>query len=246
MKADIYNAQGKKSGSVELPEDVFNVAWNESLMHQAVTIMEANARTPVAHTKNRGDVRGGGKKPWQQKGTGRARHGSIRSPIWRGGGVTHGPRAEKIYARQLPKKMRAKALFMALSQKMRDGHIIFIDSFGIDAPKTALAKKALVNLSSVAGASSLVVKAKNAALVAMADPSVAAVKSFRNISNVSCRSVRELNPRAVLGSTFLLIENPEAAVSILSHRANVLPKKDAPKKVSRSRKQSLAVGKGDQ
>src|ERR1700722_10641927 len=119
MEAPIYNSQGKKAGSIELPESVFGVAWNDSLMHQVVTSMQDNARTNVAHTKDRGDVRGGGKKPWRQKGTGRARHGSIRSPIWRGGGVTHGPRNEKDFSRTIPKKMRAKALYIALSRKLR-------------------------------------------------------------------------------------------------------------------------------
>jgi len=116
MNADIYNANGKKAGSVELPENVFGVAWNDALMHQVVTSMQDNARTPVAHAKTRGEVRGGGKKPWNQKGTGRARHGSTRSPIWKGGGVTHGPRNDKSYARTVPKKMRIKALTMALSR----------------------------------------------------------------------------------------------------------------------------------
>ena len=147
MKTDIYSKEGKKTGSVELPENIFGVAWNNSLMYQVVTVMQANARTPVAHTKDRGDVRGGGKKPWQQKGTGRARHGSIRSPIWKGGGVTHGPRNEKVYARELPKKMRAKALFMALSRKLKDGELIFVDSLGLTTPKTASAKSTLMALS---------------------------------------------------------------------------------------------------
>jgi len=217
MKADIYNTQGKKAGSVELPESVFGVAWNDSLMHQVVTSMQANARTMVAHTKNRGDVSGGGKKPWQQKGTGRARHGSIRSPIWKGGGVTHGPLKEKVYARDIPKKMRAKALFMALSRKLKDGEILFVDSIGIPEPKTAAAKKMLGSLASVSGFEKFS-KKHNAALIALSTPSDSVTKSFRNIGNVTCIAVRNLNPVAVLGATYLVLENPKAAVKIVEHR----------------------------
>lgn len=219
MKTDIYNAQGKKSGSIELPESVFGVAWNDSLMHQVVTAMQANARTPVAHTKTRGDVRGGGRKPWQQKGTGRARHGSIRSPIWKGGGVTHGPRNDKNYAREIPKKMRAKALFMALSRKLKDGEVIFVDSFGFETPKTALAQKALTAIGKKAGVN-IARKAKNAALVAFAEPSDARVKSFRNIGNVETRAVRDLNPVVVLRNRLLVVENPEASLAILASRTS--------------------------
>jgi large subunit ribosomal protein L4 len=218
MEATIYNAQGKKKGTFDLPESIFGVAWNASLMHQVVTSMQDNARTPVAHTKMRGDVSGGGKKPWRQKGTGRARHGSIRSPIWKGGGVTHGPRNDKNYARAIPKKMRAKALFMALSRKFKDGEIVFVDSFGIESPKTAAAKKALVQLSGISGFEKLSKKRKNAALVAFSDPTEASKKSFRNIGNISTVAVRDLNPLAVLGSTYLVIENPEAAVKIVENR----------------------------
>ena len=220
MKTDTYNAQGKKVGSVELPETVFNVAWNDSLMHQVVTGMLANARTPVAHTKTRGEVRGGGRKPWQQKGTGRARHGSSRSPIWKGGGVSHGPRNDKNYTQAIPKKIRVKALFIALSRKFKDGQILFVDSFGLEAPKTAAAKKALVTLSKVSGFEKLAAKKRNAALVALSDPNDSTTKSFRNIGNISLASVRNLNPVSVLGSSYLIIENPEAAIAILSQRAD--------------------------
>jgi large subunit ribosomal protein L4 len=235
MKADVYNAQGKKAGSLELPENIFGVQWNDSLMHQVVTSMQDNARPKVAHVKDRGEVRGGGKKPWQQKGTGRARHGSIRSPIWKGGGVTHGPRTDKDYSRSIPRKMRAKALYMALSRKLKDGELLFVDSFGITEPKTAAAKKMLVALSK-AGFEKLSKKKKNAAVVALSDPQEAVKKSFHNIGNVNCVAARDLNPVTVLGATYLLIENPEAAIKIVEHR--MAPKvqtseKTTPKKAAK-------------
>ena len=236
MKTDIYNAQGKKAGSVELPESVFGIAWNDALMHQVVTTMQANARPSVAHTKTRGEVRGGGKKPWAQKGTGRARHGSSRSPIWKGGGVTHGPRADKDYSRAIPKKMRAKALFMALPRKFKDGEIIFVDSFGISEPKTATAQKALVMLSKVSGFEKLGTKRKNAALVAFSDPSEAAQKSFRNIGNISAVAVRNLNPVAVLGNSYLVIEGPDAAVAIVASRLQKTGEEKAAKKSLKNEK----------
>lgn len=228
MKTDIYNVQGKKAGSVELPENIFGLPWNNSLMYQVVTVMQANARTPVAHTKDRGDVRGGGKKPWQQKGTGRARHGSIRSPIWKGGGVTHGPRAEKVYARELPKKMRAKALFIALSKKFKDGELIFVDSFGLNAPKTADAKKALSALSKVDAFKRLGAR-HNAALIAVTEKTDATEKSFRNIGSVGFETVANLNPALVLKYKFVIIENPEEAIKIVAKRAEKKSKKAAQK-----------------
>lgn len=251
MKYDVYNTQGKKSGAVELPERVFDVAWNDALMHQVITSMQDNARTPVAHVKTRGDVRGGGRKPWQQKGTGRARHGSIRSPIWRGGGVTHGPRNEKSYTRTIPKKMRARALAMALSRKLRDGEVIFVDTFGIDVPKTAAAKKVLVSLGSSLGAKNMSEKRANATLIALADPRAVVLKSFQNIGNVECRAVRELNPVSIMKNSYLVIENPEEAVAILSHRVGVSAgeKKETPKKTKRIKKDSKSIHemeKGDQ
>lgn len=218
MEANIYSAAGKKTGSIALPESVFSVKWNDALMHQVVTSMQDNARTNIAHTKGRGDVRGGGKKPWQQKGTGRARHGSIRSPIWKGGGVAHGPRNEKVFARAIPQKMRAKALAIALSKKLADSEVLFVDSFGLTLPKTAAAKKALAALSGLKGFEKLASKKKNAALIAFADKSAAAEKSFRNIGSVACIAVRNLNPLSVLRSTYLIIENPQAAIAQIESR----------------------------
>ena len=220
MKSDVYNTQGKKVSSVELPESVFGVPWNPALMHQVVTSMQANARTPVAHTKFRGDVRGGGKKPWQQKGTGRARHGSSRSPIWRGGGVTHGPRKEKSYYRAIPKKMRAKALATALSRKFNDGEILFVDSLSVGEPKTATAKLILSALSKVSGFEKITTKRKNAALLALSARHDATQKSFRNIGNVRCVEVRNLSPLSVLQYTNLVIENPIESLPAIASRVS--------------------------
>lgn len=218
MDAPIYNAQGKKTGSVNLSDAVFGLKWNDALMHQVVTSMHDNARTNVAHTKGRGDVRGGGRKPWQQKGTGRARHGSIRSPIWVGGGVAHGPNNAKVFARSIPQAMRRKALAVALSQKLRDGEIMFVESLGLSEPKTAVAKKALMTLAGVKGFEKLVSKKKNAALIAMTTKTVAADKSLRNIGSVACVSVANLNPASVLRNTYLILEGAQEAVSMIESR----------------------------
>ncbi|HVM73611.1 MAG TPA: 50S ribosomal protein L4 [Candidatus Paceibacterota bacterium] len=246
METPIYNAQGKKTSTLAIPESIFSVAWNDALMHQVVTSMMDNARTPVAHVKDRGAVRGGGKKPWKQKGTGRARVGSTRSPIWRGGGVTHGPSKDKDYSREIPKKMRLKALCMALSRKFKDGQILFVDDFGIESPKTATASKLVGVLSGLAGFEKLGYR-KNAALVALSDPKQSTIKSFRNMGNVETKSVRDLNPSLVLKYRYLIIENPEAALAIIATRMakKSTEKTEKPMKVmkARARKKASAIKK---
>ena len=136
METQVYNQTGKSVGTVSLPESIFGVPWNADLVHQVVLGMQANARTPIAHTKTRGEVRGGGRKPWKQKGTGRARHGSTRSPIWVGGGVAHGPRNDKSYAQKINKKMKAKALYTVLSEKLRKGEVLFLEEISLPKMKT--------------------------------------------------------------------------------------------------------------
>lgn len=226
MKADIYSTDGKKAGSVTLPESVFNVPWNASLMHQVVTAMQSNARTPVAHTKDRSEVRGGGKKPWRQKGTGRARHGSRRSPIWVGGGMTHGPRNEKDYSKQLNKKVRAKALAIALSQKVRDGEVLFVDSLGLSEPKAAAAKQALTVLAGTKGFEGLATKVRNAALVATVAYDRAAMKSFANFGNITVEEARNLNPVEILQHKYLILTNAAEAVKVLEGRVTQTEKKE--------------------
>lgn len=179
MKAELYNLSNKKTGSVELPERVFGVDWNADLVHQALRTQMNNARHPFAHAKGRGEVRGGGKKPWRQKGTGRARHGSTRSPIWVGGGVTHGPVKERSYEVKINKKMRQKALFTVLSRKFKDGEIIFVDSLAIEEPKTKALNAALVNFFDEQAVKALIIPAKeNRSNIFKASKNLATIKEL--------------------------------------------------------------------
>ena len=219
METNVYNQEGKEIGKVSLPSAIFDAKWNPDLVHQTVVAMQANARTPVAHTKDRGDVRGGGRKPWKQKGTGRARHGSTRSPIWVGGGVAHGPRNEKIFAQKINKKMRIKALYTVLSQKFRDKELLFVDSISFSAPKTKDAQSVLKKLSVVAQMPKLVTKSKNAALVAIYNDSGNVGKSFRNLESVTVDALQNINPVLVLRHKYLVITNPESSIAFLAKKS---------------------------
>ncbi|MBI2004854.1 50S ribosomal protein L4 [Patescibacteria group bacterium] len=219
MEAKVYSMEGKETGTVTLPEELFGLPWNADLVHQVVTSMQANARNPIAHAKTRGEVRGGGKKPWQQKGTGRARHGSTRSPIWKGGGVTHGPRKDKSYAKKINRKQKQKALLVTLSRKYKDGEVIFIDSLPIKEPKAKLAKGFIVTM---AGHYSGMGKAKNAALIALPRADQAVIKSFRNFGNVSLAEARNLNPVSILSSKYLLVVEPAEVFKTLMEKKVVL------------------------
>lgn len=218
MKSTIYNQKGKEAGSVELPESVFGVPWNADLVHQVVVSMTSSMRHPIAHTKTRGEVRGGGKKPWQQKGTGRARHGSTRSPIWVGGGVAHGPRNDKNYDRKVNKKAKVKAFLTILSQKYRDGEILFVDALNFTAPKTAEAKAILSSLSGVKGFEKLSTKPKNAAIIAVNKKSPEVMKSFQNIGSVDVEEFRTANPVSILNHKFIVIENPAESIKMLESK----------------------------
>lgn len=136
MKASLYNQEGKETGSLELTEAVFGKKAKPHLIHEAVVAMRSNARQACAHTKTRGEIRGGGKKPWRQKGTGRARHGSTRSPIWRGGGVTFGPRNVRNYSKKMNVRARKAALLGALADKADSGNILALDGFKSEKMKT--------------------------------------------------------------------------------------------------------------
>lgn len=218
LSAAVYDATGKEVRTIDLPVALFGARMNENLVHQVVVSMESNARTPIAHVKGRGDVRGGGKKPWKQKGTGRARHGSRRSPIWVGGGVTHGPTKDRNFAKKINKKMRDAALASVLSAKFADGEVLFVDMPDFAAPKTADARKALSAFGTAPGFELLKDRRNNAALIALSDRNENTEKSFRNMGNVAVTEVRNLNPMALLQYRTLVIANPEASLETLTKR----------------------------
>ncbi|MFA5130202.1 MAG: 50S ribosomal protein L4 [Patescibacteria group bacterium] len=179
-KLSVYNAQGTVAGELELNAAHFDVKPNPSLVHEAVVAQEANARHSIAHTKDRGEVRGGGKKPWRQKGTGRARHGSTRSPIWVGGGVTFGPRNERNYSVKINRKARKKALFMVLSDKLAHGNLLGVE------PCLATKTKDLV-------ACIAKLPAKKTVLYVIPSSRPELVRAARNLDNVFVATANSLN-----------------------------------------------------
>src|SRR3989344_3965370 len=207
LTADVYTKAGKKSGSINLPEMIFGLPWNGSLVQQVVVGMQANARTPVAHAKTRGEVRGGGRKPWKQKGTGRARHGSIRSPLWVGGGVTHGPRNDKDYSRKINKKMRLNALLSVLSKKNSEGQILFLDDLKIPESKTKEAKQAILNMAKIKGFRGLTRK-QNASVIITPSSDISVKRAFKNMGNTTVSEAINLNPVVALNYRFLIISRP--------------------------------------
>jgi large subunit ribosomal protein L4 len=222
MKTPTYNSKGKSAGEVNLPENVFGVSWNGDLVHQVLHAITANTRAGTADTKGRAEVRGGGKKPWKQKGTGRARHGSSRSPIWKGGGVTHGPLAEKNYKQKINKKMASKALATSLSAKMRDGEVLFTDalSFG-KTPKTSDAAAMVQAFATIKGFEKLAKARKPKAVVVMPAVDKVFSQSFRNIPQVTLSLAKDLNTFDVLNHQYVIFVDADASVATLEKRCNV-------------------------
>ena len=218
LSSKVYNQKGKEVGEVKLPANVFGLSWNADLVHQVVFSMLADRRVIHAHTKGRGQVSGGGKKPWKQKGTGRARHGSSRSPIWVGGGVAHGPNGLKNYSKKINKKMKIKALYTILSRKMKEGEIVFIDKFEIAKPKTAEAVEILKSMSSIKNCPDIFTKRKNSALLSTSTKKIAFEKSFSNIGNVSVDELRNINPVDLMNMKYLVIENPAESIKFIENK----------------------------
>ena len=222
MKTPVYNLVGKEVGEVELSDAVFNREWNADLVQQILVSQLANKRKPWAHAKGRAEVSGGGKKPWQQKGTGRARHGSIRSPLWVGGGVTHGPRNDKNFDRKINKKMKAKALYTILSRKFKGGEILFVDDISLRAIKTSDAKNVLASLSKVKGFNDLLSKRKNSAYIALAGKDVTTEKSFRNFGNLTVDEIRNVSPLDLMKYKYFVVSNPVKSLPQISNKLKSL------------------------
>jgi len=218
MEAKVYNKDGGEAGKIDLPETVFGLKWNADLVNQVVLSLLSTKHKPWAHAKDRGEVSGGGKKPWKQKGTGRARHGSIRSPIWVGGGVAHGPTKEKNYERKVNKKMKNKALATVLSAKFRDGELLFVQDLGIDSIKTKNAQDILKKLAKISGYEKVAYKSGNRAVILTPDSDKIVVKSFRNINSVFVDEARNLDPVGALKYKYIVMVSPKESLGILVKR----------------------------
>ena len=184
----VKTQKGADAGKVALSADLFGIEPNIAVMHQVVTAQLAAKRAGTHNTKSRSEVRGGGAKPWRQKGTGRARAGSRNSPIWRGGGIAHGPK-HRDYSQRTPKKMIKLALAGALSDRASEGNVIVVDEWSFKTPKTSDADAALEAIG-----------AQGKVLVVLDDGDANAKKSFRNLPHVYCLHTRELNTHDVLDS----------------------------------------------
>jgi len=198
MEYPLYNQKAENVGKVELPDSIFNVPSNNDLLHQVVSAQMANKRQILAHAKGRGEVRGGGKKPWRQKGTGRARHGSIRSPIWKGGGVTFGPTKEVNFKKKIGKKMSRKALVVALSEKARNNNIIVVDDIKLSVPKTKEAASILKNFKDKLGK-------KGSILIISSSVDNNLCRAVSNIPKTGLTEARNLNLLEALSYKNLMI-----------------------------------------
>src|SRR3989338_6731532 len=183
MKITVYNTLGKEAGTADLPDGIFALPWNADLVWQIATSQEANMRGTYAKTKDRAEVSGGGKKTWRQKGTGRARHGSIRSPLWKGGGATFGPTKEKVFSRKINKKMRRQALFMVLTAKANDGLLVLLDDIKLEKPKTKIMSEILMNMPCK----------EESSLLAVSDMNKNMILASRNLAKVKTIQAKDLN-----------------------------------------------------
>ncbi len=216
MEVPVYDIHASKKGSLSLPP-FFEVPFNKDLIHQVVVSFDSNKRASLAHTKDRSEVRGGGKKPWKQKGTGRARHGSIRSPLWIGGGVTFGPRNEKNFQKKVNKKQRRLAFFSALSKKLTDGEVFFMEADLSSFIKTKSIITLLDSLEKIG-----IKKSKTARRsILFITPSQHDIffRSINNIKGIHAVSMDTVNARDVITYKTIVIINANDSMGELENRA---------------------------
>jgi large subunit ribosomal protein L4 len=197
---DVLNMDGERVGELELNPVIFDAEIKEHLLYDVVKMLQANQRRGTAATKDRSEVRGGGRKPWRQKGTGRARHGSIRSPIWRGGGVTFGPKP-RSFKYHLPKKMRRAALYSALTSKVKQDQLTVLDSLQLAEPKTRQVVRLMNNLN-VGGKT----------LVVTAGPDADVYRSSRNIPGIKSVLANQINVLDIINYDRLIMTKDAVAV----------------------------------
>ncbi len=195
MKTKVYNLQGKEVKDLELSDKVFGVKVKPTVVHSVFVQQTNNQREPWAETKGKGEVSGGGRKPWQQKGTGRARHGSIRSPIWKGGGVIFGPRNERNYETKINKKVRRLAIRMCLSDKVAGGAFYVVENFNLEAPKTKL----------FAGLLKALPLKQKSFLVLTADKDENVLRTTRNLVKIQTRRAQDANVMDLLKMQAVII-----------------------------------------
>ena len=184
-----------KTVKADLPKEIFEVPMNSDLLHQVVVSQMGNRRTVVAHAKGRAEVSGGGIKPWKQKGTGRARSGSNTSSIWVGGGVSHGPTKDRNFKKVLPKNIKRKALFVALSDKAREGFLVVTESLSLKEAKTKEARNLLKNIG---------IKERCLVILSKIDKNV--ILAMRNLPKISTIQAKDLNCLDVVSAKYLLTD----------------------------------------
>ena len=194
IQTPLYTQDGKEKGMLTLPESVFACAVSPNVIQQVYVSQASSARSAIAHTKGRGEVRGGGRKPHRQKGTGRARAGSIRSPIWTGGGVTFGPTNARNFTKKINAKVKKKALCMALSKKLSNKQVFFLDTCTITEPSTRSAQGIIDSLRNTTKQ----ISATSKILIVFADHDIILKKSFRNIPQVTITILKDLHVRSIL------------------------------------------------
>ncbi|MDP3991037.1 MAG: 50S ribosomal protein L4 [Candidatus Nealsonbacteria bacterium] len=203
MKTQIFDQTGKEIGQALLPKEIFGLELSSDLVYQTVFSQTANRRQGSAHTKDRGEVSGGGKKPWRQKGTGRARHGSIRSPLWKGGGVTFGPNNAKVFKKKINKKSQRKALLMVLSAKAQKNLIVLVDKLKIEKPRTKEMGEILKNLPCKEG--------KCLIVLPVMDKNI--ILSARNLENVKVMQAKDLNVLDALSCKYMVL--PKESIKVI-------------------------------